>query len=104
MYPNYNYGNQGSGIPPGLPGMFPQQNQGPSYGKPTPNILDKKGRIKFDPTTGQIIPKDQRRKEKNFLDNPYGFNLGNIINPFIDYSSLKSTANPSINLGSMLGG
>lgn len=104
MYPNYSYGNQGPGIPPGLPGQFPQQNQGPSYGRPTPNILDKKGRIKFDPQTGQIIPKGQRRKDENFRDNPYGFNLGNIIQPWIDYSPLNKTSNPSIDLGSMLGG
>jgi hypothetical protein len=44
--------------------------------------LDKQNRIKFDENGDPIKPK-YRIPAKKFLNNPYGINAGNAINPFV---------------------
>jgi hypothetical protein len=62
-------------------------------------ILDKQGRIKFDPFSGGMIDPSRRifykhsNPFKSFKQNPYGITRGNAINPNIDYSPLNNMAN-----------
>jgi hypothetical protein len=42
--------------------------------------LDNKGRLKIDPTTGEVIPPDERRKFKNFAQNPFQIMPGSSLN------------------------
>lgn len=82
------------------PGYFPTQGSGFQYSQQTSGYpVNKDGKLFFDPKTGKLIPKDQQRSEEHFMNNPYGFNLGNIIQPFIDYSPLKKMANIVPNSG-----
>lgn len=48
-------------------------------------ILDKQGRVKVDPGTGEFIPGEQRRSAQNVKKNPLGLNAGNAINPDVSF-------------------
>lgn len=85
---------------PTPPGLFRSQGSQVQYGKMTPGFpVSQDGKLFFDPTTGKLIPKNQQRSADNFMNNPYGFNLGNVVMPWIDYSPLKKISNITPNAG-----
>lgn len=54
----------------------------------------------FDPGTGQLV---KGRSKRQMTRNPFGIHLGNVINPYIDYSPLNQMANRPISTqGSLL--
>ena len=82
------------------------QNRDPFRSIKSQFTLDKKGRIKLDPLTGEKIAKKDRRKFKNFKNNPLGRTSGSAINPFVPeipnlFGGLTGGSNP---ISKLLGG
>lgn len=59
------------------------QNRDPFSSLKSQFTLDKKGKIKINPLTGEKIAKGDRRKFKKFKANPLGRTAGSAINPFV---------------------
>jgi hypothetical protein len=86
---------------PNLGSLFPQQGQINPY-KAGSDLMFVGGNY-FDPITGQII--EDSRSKKDMIKNPFNIHLGNVINPFIDYSPLNKMANMGMDRsGSLLNG